>query len=402
MTIRLYYDDSYLREFPAEVLTSSVIGKKPAVTLDRTAFYPSSGGQPHDMGSLGSSRVVDVQETPEGEILHILDVPLHPGPVLGRIDWERRFDHMQQHTGQHVLSQAFVQVAGATTLSFHLGEERSTIDVGWPDPSESVLLDTERLANHIVFGDRMVRILKVDRSRLGELGVRKESQREGEIRVIDVEGFDRSPCGGTHVGRAGEIGLIFLLGAERYKGGARVEFVCGGRALKAFRQEHDILIQLGRIHSSHPAELPKLTEKLMQDRSALSRENARMTETILEMEAQELLGRADMFHEIRIVRRTYADRNLEAVKILAQKATAMARAVAILGIAHDPAQIALAKSKDVQGDCGQVVKMTAARFGGKGGGRPEGAQAGGINLAVLETWMQAVDDYFRGCITARQ
>jgi len=254
MTNRLYYDDSYLKEFTAVVLAASNEGGKPAVVLDRTAFYPTSGGQPHDTGTLGRARVLNVEETPSGDIIHILDSPLQPGPVSGLVDWERRFDHMQQHTGQHILSQAFIVAAQAQTVSFHLGQETSTIDIDLPDPSPQIVEKAESLATGIVFENRPVQVLKVDRAKLSELGVRKESQREGEIRVIDVEGFDRSPCGGTHVRRTGEIGLIALLGLERYKGGTRVEFVCGGRALKVFRTENGILKELGRLCSIQVAE----------------------------------------------------------------------------------------------------------------------------------------------------
>lgn len=398
MTIRLYYDDSYLKEFTALVLAASDKGGKPAVVLDRTAFYPTSGGQPHDTGMLGSAHVLNVEETPSGEIVHVLDSPLQPGPVSGRVDWGRRFDHMQQHTGQHILSQAFILAAQAPTVSFHLGQETSTIDIDLPDPSPPVLEKAEHLATSIVFENRPVQILRVDRARLSELGVRKESQREGEIRVIDVEGFDRSPCGGTHVCRTGEIGLIALLGFERYKGGTRVEFVCGGRALRVFRTEHGILRELGKLCSSHLTELPRVTDRLLQDRSALGRENTRLQERMLEMEAQELLDRADMIKGVKIVRRSYTDRGLDTLKVLAQKTTSLAKAVAILGVAQETAQVAVAKSRDIPGDCGQAVKTITARSGGKGGGRPETAQAGGIASADLEKWMEALEAHFRSCL----
>jgi alanyl-tRNA synthetase len=173
MTIRLYYGDSYLKEFSAVVLAAIDKGGNPAVILDRTAFYPTSGGQPHDTGVLGSARVLNVEEAPSGEIVHVLDSPLQPGPVSGRVDWERRFDHMQQHTGQHILSQAFILAAQAPTVSFHLGQETSTIDLDLPDPSASVLEKAEHHAASIVFENRPVQVLKVDRARLSELGVRK-------------------------------------------------------------------------------------------------------------------------------------------------------------------------------------------------------------------------------------
>ena len=226
MTEHLYYKDSYLTTFEATAVELLETGSGPAVVLDRTAFYPVSGGQPHDTGSLGPARVTAVLEKPDGTIVHTLDTPIPQGPVEGRVDWERRFDHMQQHTGQHILSQAFVQVARAATLSFHLGPETSTIDIDMAQPAPDTIRKAEELATGIVMEDRLVSVIMARRSDLHALGVRKESEREGEIRVIDVEGFDRSPCGGTHVRRSGRNRPHFDPGIRtvqgRDEGGIRV------------------------------------------------------------------------------------------------------------------------------------------------------------------------------------
>ncbi len=232
MTERLYYADSYLTEFTAALVQQERRCDRVAVVLDKTAFYPASGGQPCDTGFLGDVAVVEVEESQSGAITHILASEVPAGSLRGRIDWDRRFDHMQQHSGQHILSQAFLKTAGAGTASFHLGRETSTIDIEVARPSAEEIAAAESLASGIVFEDRPISVLNVGRQRLGELGVRKESQREGEIRVIDIEGFDRSPCGGTHVRRTGEIGLIAILSWEHYKGMTRVEFVCGARSLR--------------------------------------------------------------------------------------------------------------------------------------------------------------------------
>ena len=336
-----------------------------------------------------------VEEDEAGRIIHLLDAAPPSGEVRGRIDWRRRFDHMQQHTGQHILSQAFLGVAGASTLSFHLGMETSTIDVDLAQADPGVLQQAEDLAARVVFEDRLVRILNVSRQELRSLGVRKESQREGEIRVIEIDGFDRSPCGGTHVRRCGEVGLIFILGSERYKGGTRIEFVCGGRVLRSFRKDHEVLRGLGRLFSAHPHELAGLTEKFLQERSALVRDKAQLEGQILEMEAQELRDHADHPDGIAEVHRIYSDRKIESLKILAQKITAAPQALAILCAAQEPAQLVVARSADVPGDCGAAIKLLAGRLGGKGGGRPELAQAGGIAAATLEEWSQALLEYFR-------
>jgi alanyl-tRNA synthetase len=232
----------------------------------------------------------------------------------------------------------------------------------------------------------------VDRAGLAALGVRKDSARNSDIRVIDVEGFDRSPCGGTHVRRTGEIGLIAVLGFERYKGGTRVEFACGGRALATLRNDHEVLRTLGRLVSGHPYELPRLTEKLIDERSALARENSRLQDQILETEAAELLRKTAPGSGRSVVRARFSDRGLETVKLLAQKICARPGSVAILAVVQESAQIVVAKSGDIAGDCGAAVKEAAKRLGGRGGGRPELAQAGGIPLSALEEWVQSVEN----------
>jgi alanyl-tRNA synthetase len=395
MTIHLYYDDSYLTEFSGVVLEQRKLGEKNAVILDQTAFYPTSGGQPHDTGTLGPARVIEVEEDPSGVILHLVDGPVPLGSVLGRIDWERRFDHMQQHTGQHILSQAFIKVAQAATVSFHLGKETSTIDIELRQAASSLMEEAEDLATRIVFEDRLVKVLKVDRGGLAALGVRKESAREGEIRVIDVDGFDRSPCGGTHVRHTGEIGMIAILGYEHYKGGTRVEFACGGRALRILRTDHELLKELGKLYSSHPSELQRLTEKFFQERTALSRENAKLQDQIFDLEAQGLVNRADKTRRAILVCASFPGRTLESVKILAQKVAACPRAIAILAALQETAQLVVARNSEAAGDCGAAIKQAVARLGGKGGGKPEIAHAGGIAAAALDAWFQDLEAYFR-------
>jgi alanyl-tRNA synthetase len=394
MTQHMYYEDSYITAFDAEVVEQLTVAGKPAVVLDQTAFYPDSGGQPCDRGFLAGIKVEDVREDDSGRILHILAAPLDSGSVQvhGAIDWGRRFDHMQQHTGQHILSQAFLGLAKAATLSFHLGQETSTIDIDIAQPEAAMLQAVEDLAARIVFEDRPVHILNVTRDELSTLGVRKESQRAGEIRVIDIEDFDRSPCGGTHARRSGEIGLILILGSERYKGGTRVEFVCGGRALNIFRKDHEALRELGRLFSAHPHELPALSEKFLAERAALVREKKHLQEQLLEFEARDLIHGAERIHGIAVVRKVFGDRKIEELKVLAQKIGATAATMAILCAVQGSAQIVAAKSQDIPGDCGAAVRQLAAKLGGRGGGKPDLAQAGGIATATLQEWIKGLED----------
>jgi alanyl-tRNA synthetase len=246
----------------------------------------------------------------------------------------------------------------------------------------------------VVFQNRAVRILATDRDSLSSLGVRKESQREGEIRVIDVDGFDRSPCGGTHIRSTGEIGAIFVSNFERYKGGTRVEFAAGGRVLKLLQRDHALLKHLARIYSAAPDTLVEIAEKYLQERTALTREKDLLEDRLLEMEASELLQSALKTERGCVVYRTVSGRKLENIKVLAQKLTGNPGVVAILGIA-DACQIVLARSKDLPGNCGDAIKKVAAELGGKGGGRPELAQAGGFPAEGLDAWMKALAQYFK-------
>ncbi len=397
MTSRLYYEDSYSTEFDAVVLEQLAVNGKPVVVLDRTFFYPTSGGQPCDTGNLGGARVESVEEDASGRILHILDSPPVSELVHGSIDWGQRFDHMQQHTGQHILSQAFLSGARAATLSFHLGQETSTIDIELAQLEPAVLTAAEDLAARVVFEDRPVHILNVTKEEMSSLGVRKESQREGTIRIVDIDKFDRSPCGGTHVRRCGEIGMILILGSEHYKGGARVEFVCGTRALRAFRKDHEALKEMARLVSAHPHELPRLTEKMVLERTALQREKRQLEDQVLEMEAQELILRADKIDGGTIVCRRYSDRKIESLKVLAQKVAASPGALALLFAVKESVQLVVACNPDVPGDCGAVVKKLSVKLGGKGGGKRELAQAGGISPSALEEWSNGLVEYFRMC-----
>jgi alanyl-tRNA synthetase len=223
VTERLYYLDPYLQEFDATVVEIATVDGRRAARLDRTAFYPTSGGQPFDTGTLGSARIVDVVDDHGETVLHVFEGELCEGPAHGCIDWNRRFEHMQQHTGQHILSAAFDRECGARTLSFHLGSLSATIDLA-RDVSAVEIARAEDTANRVVWEDRPVSIRFADAADAASLPLRKESARTGTLRLIDVEGFDLSACGGTHVARTGAVGIIAVGGAEKLRGGTRVEF----------------------------------------------------------------------------------------------------------------------------------------------------------------------------------
>src|SRR5688572_17622871 len=240
MTERLYYHDSYIRQFEANVVRADETDRGCEVVLDATAFYPTSGGQPHDLGRMAGARIQEVVER-DDEIVHRLHGPVAAERLDCQIDWERRFDHMQQHTGQHVLSQAFVRAAKRNTVGFHMGADYVTIDLDAEAISQQHLNEAERLANTIIYENRLIAVRIVPETEVPALGLRKESQRVGPLRVVSVEDFDVSACGGTHVKRTGEIGSLVIRKVERVNRQARVEFVCGRRSVTSGQRDLETL-----------------------------------------------------------------------------------------------------------------------------------------------------------------
>jgi alanyl-tRNA synthetase len=374
-TERLYYTDAYAREFDARVVDMVEIDGRPAALLDRTAFYPTSGGQPHDTGTLGGLRVLDVIDRDDGTIAHVLEGPVHPGAVRGVLDWDRRFEHMQQHTGQHVLSAAFEQTVSARTVSFHLGSDRSTIDLS-RELSGAEIARAEAAANAVVWEDRPVTVRFVSDEEAAALPLRKEPKRTGKLRIVEIERCDLSACGGTHVSRTGAIGVIGVSGSERYKNGTRVEFVCGVRMLRDFAAMRNALTSAIRQLSVSPGELADAIARLQTDGKNQQKTIKQMQERLATFEAQALASRAAPHGRDRVV--------IEAVDWDAAGLKALAAAVAArpshAAVLFNPAGglLVVARSADGRLDAGATVKALTARFGGRGGGRPELAQAGGL------------------------
>ena len=381
MSTRLYYTDSSLTTFEARVIESGVSNDRSFVVLDQSAFYPTTGGQPYDTGTLGDRRVMDVVEREaDGAVLHVLDAPLDVGAqVSGTVDWARRLDHMQQHTGQHVLSASFVRLFEIPTVSFHLGSGLSTIDLtGTPGPD--VIARAEDEANRVVWQNRPVSIRFVSEDEAAKLPLRKEPVRAGTLRLIEVEDFDLSACGGTHVSRTGAIGIIAVQAWERYKGGTRISFVCGGRALAQFRTYRDVVAGAVRQLSIQPGELPDTVTRLQAESRELRQQARALTEQLARYEAETLVNGADDLGETRVVCAVIDGRDAAGLKSLAQAIVARpGHLVALVGRSR-PAVVVVARSGDVRADAASVVKALVGRFGGKGGGRPEGAQAGGFDV----------------------
>jgi alanyl-tRNA synthetase len=376
MTERLYYHDPYLREFDANVTGTIAHEGRTAVTLDRTAFYPTSGGQPFDVGTLSGAKVLDVVDAEDGRILHIVDRAPDGTRVRGTIEWARRFDHMQQHTGQHVLSAAFDRLFGVRTVSFHLGGAVSTIDLAREmSPADITAAETE--ANRIVWEDRPVAIRFADADEAARLPLRKEPARGGTLRLIDVEGFDLSACGGTHVARTGAIGVIAVASWERFKGGQRLEFLCGGRALAGYRTLRDAMSASVRLLSVLPIELPQAIERLQADAKDQKRAVNGLQNDLARYHAEELAAGAEEVGGCRLVARAI-DADANRLKSLAAAIAAKPGFLVVLVSTSTPATVVIARSSDVQTSAQQLLKELIAEFGGRGGGKAEMSQGGGL------------------------
>jgi alanyl-tRNA synthetase len=387
MTDRLYYRDPYLHAFDATIERVEPRGNLVAVRLDRTAFYPTSGGQPFDTGVLGSWRVVDVVDEEDGSIAHIVELgPANPEPgslVQAAVDWPRRFDHMQQHTGQHVLSAAFDHLFGARTVSFHMGTAASTIDLAREmSPAEIAAAETE--ANRIVWEDRPVGIRFATAEEAAAMPLRKEPARGGTLRLIDVEGFDLSACGGTHVARTGGIGVIAVASWERFKGGQRLSFLCGGRALDGYRALRDAVSGAVRLLSVLPDELPGSIERMQAEAKDQKKAMLGLQADIARYRADELAAAAEPIwltggtpEAVRLVAKVI-DGDANGLKALATAIVARPGYLVVLVSSSTPVLAVVARSGDIGLPAQRLLASLNAIFGGRGGGKSDFAQGGGL------------------------
>jgi alanyl-tRNA synthetase len=365
-TRRLYYDDSNLLEFDAEVVERREHEGRPAVVLDATAFYPESGGQPWDRGTLNGIEVLKVVDS-EGAILHVLKSDVASGPVRGRIDAATRTDHMQQHTGQHVLSQAFWELLKGETLSFHMGPDVSTLEIGLKTISDADCDRVEDRANAVVWQDREVKTYFVPEERIGEVPLRRPPKKQGLLRVVEVDGFDYSACGGTHVRRTGEIGPIKLIGTEKIRGNLRFDFLCGARALRDYRIKDRAVRRLAAAFSSSPAEVAGQVEKLTADSKVLKKRARRLEERLAAFEADEIVRAAAG----PVIAGIFDDRTPEETRFLALAIIKKGDfAVAYGAPGESQGHLILARSEGLKADLRQLIPVVAAVVPVKGGGGP--------------------------------
>jgi alanyl-tRNA synthetase len=394
-TERLFYTDPYQREFGARVIARHEMAGQPAVALDRTAFYPTGGGQPHDTGSLrpvarpSDEFAVSVTEVvaEDGLVWHILSAPLAGDEITGALDWPRRFDHMQQHTGQHILSQAFVVTCDAETVGFHLGAASSTIDLNRNDLDAEALARVEAAANTIVDATLVVSPTFVTPETLARIPLRKPPKVTEDIRIVEVAGFDWSACGGTHVANTSQVGLIKITATERRGGELRVSFLCGGRARTDYARLQSLAQGLVARLSTGQDELIDAVDRRAAETQALRKDLAELADQWIDATAAALWSTAEEHGRVRVVAGAF-DYPFERAKRIVQTLRARPGTVVLLGVRGERPQLVFARADDVALDAGALLRTAAAAGGGRGGGRPDFAQGGvptdtGLDAALL-------------------
>lgn len=389
-TVRAYYDDPYCREWAAIILRWERGKGRVGLVLDRTCFYPGGGGQPPDGGTIGGQPLLEITEG--ADPVHWVAEDPAADTVACALDWSRRLDHMQQHTGQHILSAAFERVLDADTVSFHLGEDTVSIDIARIGLTDDDLRRVEQAANEAVMADLPVGVHYFEPGQAIPLPLRKPPAVEGRVRIVAVEGVDYSPCGGTHCARTGEVGVIKIVRAERRGAETRIYFLCGRRALEDYRRKHAIVSSMAAHFTVADAELPdavgRLEEEVRTLRKALEHTQARL----FDLEAALLLEDAERIGDVRVVARVFDDRNGEAVKRLALHLAAQGHCVALLASRGERVQVTFARSDDVGYDMAALLRQVAPTFGGRGGGQPQIAQGGGTDASRIdEALRQAVN-----------
>ena len=387
-TERLYFDNPYQVEFEANVVLSLTHEGNPAVILDKTCFYPEGGGQPADKGILDEIQVVHVLEK-DDQIVHVLEKDVSSDVVIGKIDWTTRFDHMQQHAGQHILSQCFVKLFDAATRSFHLGEETSTLEVDKRNMSEEEAERVEKLANDIVFQNRDIKSCLYQEDEISRVRLRRPTKKGGEIRVVEVSDFDQTACGGTHPKNTGEIGTIKILRWDRIRDNVRLEFICGNRALQDYARKHRDLKTLSNNLTVDDKEVVASFEKITADLKMQKRVNRKMQEKIIQYEADEMVQQA----KGKIIKHIFSDRTQDEIRLLTLLIIRKGEFVVLFGLEmQERIHVFLACSENLGLDMRELVPVVSPLIDGKGGGRASLVEMSGQKKENLE---QALDEAYK-------
>lgn len=394
MTERLYYNDPHLMDFTARVVrVEPADDDRTHVTLDRTAFYPVGGGQPHDTGTLGGARVVDCTSDEQGDVIHTIrgTPPAPDSEIAARVDFARRRDHIQQHTAQHILSRALIDLFDAPTEGFRMSDAASEIDIRLPDPGDAKLDDALALANSIIWENRPVHVRYMTQEEAASENLRRRFERAGTLRVIEIEGFDRNPCGGTHAKQTGEVGVVLIRSWERAKGLTRIAFVAGARAARDYADANRTARSIADLFSVARDDAPAAARRLADQHKELQRRLRQHETAAAANEADDMRRTAETLPDgTRLIRRSFTDRDADALKTLAQNLIRENNTVALLA-SNDggTARLVFARSPDARGDMNGLMRSACALLDGRGGGKPDLAQGGGRDASRIS---DALDD----------
>jgi len=377
MTEKIYLSDPYIFEFNSIIKKVEKKADYIEVILDSSAFYPESGGQLYDLGTIDDHQALRIFEDENGDVVHCVDSWTKGvgESVIGKIDRDRRLSNMRKHTGQHILSRALIEVTGAETVSSRLGDIESTIEVSKESIDASIIQKAEDLANDVIMTDSPVAINYYDRGELSRLPVRKIPDREGKFRVVQVGEFDYTACGGNHCRRSGEVGMVKIIGQEKLRGHLRLIFLAGKQAVSDYSEKHEQISILSGLLTCHFRDLDKSINRLLEQNTILRRENSQLNSKILGLEIGDLIKSAPEISGIRIIFKKYIHQDMKNLKEAATSAVEEKKAIIILAIED---KLLLAASKGLQPDASALAKIIMLKFGGKGGGSPIFAQVGGI------------------------
>lgn len=395
MTKKLYYKDAYQTSFASKVLKKDVDEIwRYYVVLEQTAFYPTGGGQPHDIGLINGIGVYDVEEV-AGELRHYLQEPLKEmAGIHGEIDWDRRFDHMQQHAGQHLLTAVFEDHFGYKTLSFHLGKELSTIDLDTQSLSSDEIWRVEAITNQFILENRPIETKWIkNESQLATYSLRKDLAVTDNIRLVIIPDIDYNGCGGTHPKATGEISSIKILHIEKQKQHIRVYFVCGNRVLKQLHEKHDIIQKLTSQLSTPQEQLNEAAERILENTKKLQGKIDELTTKLISYEAKDLLAKAEPTMEHLLIKTIFENRPIQELQNLAKELVTnhTNRIVALISEQPDKLQIVCARTEDINVNMNEVLKEVLPSIHGKGGGRPSFVQGGGEKVITPDEVMKLLE-----------
>lgn len=392
MSERLYYTDAYTTEFEAHVTAMTTVNGRPAVVLDQSYFYPTSGGQPYDTGTVDGRAVLDVIVGDQGQVFHLLADALPEtmigASVQGNVDWARRYDHMQQHAGQHLLSQLFFQQVGLETVAVHFGDTESTLDLETPEITPSQIEEMEAQAMQLVYRALPIKAYFVSQTELSAIPLRRPPKVSGTVRIVEIDGFDYSACGGTHCRTTAEIGPIKVTKAERRRGQVRITFLCGKRAWLDYQRKHQLLTTAATLFSNEMTQVPILIERNLGQLKELQHQTETLQTALVAVEAAQLLTTATPISGYQVIQRSFTDKDANTLKRLANQLQQQPGVICLFStVQAGKVTVIFARAAEVNLHIGNLLRDGLQAVGGRGGGKEDFAQGGGITIQQSEEMM---------------